>query len=677
MAATRKELEAALEGSGQGHILAHYDALTPAQKEVLSNQILNSGIPFTQMNHVLKDSLAQLAAANAPASVGSAAALGEAISPPTPEVLFDTTKLSAQETYRLEARGLVEVVAQGAAAVLLLAGGSGTRLGFNAPKGTYVCSELHGRRSLFQWHCEKVLKVERLAAAAMAAELQRRRSAGAGEPLQRTSPPSSSAGSNGPASVLSGSNGVTNAAASPSKGSKAGGCHIQVLVMTSEENHKQTKDFFQLNDFFGLREEQLYFFKQPSLPCYDEATGRILMKSDHELCLSPGGNGGVYASLAAPYSGSPVAASAAESMSCSSRELLRLVGTEPPLLSERPAALTPHQRTPSSSQAAAAAPRSLLETLRDHGVQYVQIFSVDNLLARIADPILYGYAKESHAQVVVKSTPKASATEPVGVFARRGGRWGVVEYTEIGAARAAETTAAGPHGAPVLTYNCANIAIHNCTLDFLERAARTMERGPVYHAARKTIETRDGPRPAVKLEAFLFDLFHLADEGGFRIMQVCRRKEFAPIKNAVRQSAADNPATAAQLLRALHTRWVEHYLATRAFNSSCGRGDTPPEECSCSSLSRHQAGEGGLPHARSTSSFGTPVLAEATADSRRVAALEVLRERAKEVEVSPLVSYEGEGLAAYEGFLIEQLCEGTEEVVCVEEDSYRQSLSKV
>lgn len=530
----KSELQAVLAGSGQEHILGAYDVLNPDERKELAKEITSSGLDFKHLNVVLKESLALLDSATAQATT---------IEPPPASALFDVNALRHSQPdllRQIRLKGL-EAVAQGKTAVLLLAGGSGTRLGVTIPKGLFTCERLRESKSLFEVHCEKVVRIQQLASEAF---------------------PATPSGK------------------------------ITVLVMTSEQNDTETREFFAAHMFFGLDAGQVHFFRQSSLPCYDEATGRILMASPYNMCMAPGGNGGVYQCLA---------------------------------------------------QAQDGATETVLDMLKRTGVEYVQTFNVDNLLARIADPLFYGYAITEGAHVTVKTTPKVGPDERVGVFARTDGQWGVVEYTEIGPERAAERDPATGE----LRYNCGNIACHLLTVEFLALAAGKMRTTTLYHAARKKLPTIDGPKMAVKLEAFIFDMFRYcgelprkknavaaaddaaaapnADDQGFRIMQVDRSEEFAPIKNAD-GAATDTPTTAAKLVLTLHTRWAEELLSS------------PPAS---------------HPHAKST-------------PEQCAAALEKLRSGARLVEISPLASAQGEALEPYLDFLVDQLLHGTHEIVLVE-----------
>jgi UDP-N-acetylglucosamine/UDP-N-acetylgalactosamine diphosphorylase len=135
----------------------------------------------------------------------------------------------------------VDALAAGEVSVILVAGGSGTRLGFEGPKGTFPIGPVSSA-SLFQIHAEKVVALGR-----------------------------------------------------------RHGRTIPLYIMTSPENHEATVAFFEANGRFGL--EHVRFFVQGQMPAVDRATGRVLLASKDHIALSPDGHGGTLAALAAPGPG--------------------------------------------------------------------------------------------------------------------------------------------------------------------------------------------------------------------------------------------------------------------------------------------------------------------------------------------------------------------------------------
>ncbi len=128
------------------------------------------------------------------------------------------------------------LLAAGRVACVLVAGGQGSRLGVEAPKGTVAVSPVR-HKSLFQLHAERILAVSRRYGAA-----------------------------------------------------------LPLFVMTSRANDDQTRSFFEQRAFFGLDPEQVHFFMQGELPSLTPAGGFILAR-DGGLFMNPDGHGGTLSAL--------------------------------------------------------------------------------------------------------------------------------------------------------------------------------------------------------------------------------------------------------------------------------------------------------------------------------------------------------------------------------------------
>jgi UDP-N-acetylglucosamine/UDP-N-acetylgalactosamine diphosphorylase len=140
------------------------------------------------------------------------------------------------------------------------------------------------------------------------------------------------------------------------------------------------------------------------------------------------------------------------------------------------------------------------------------------------------------------------------VFARVGGRIGVVEYTEIAPAQRDARNARGE-----LVYDAGNLAVHTFEVDFVRRVAKEADRWLPWHASQKKIPTiaddgsplaPDAPN-GYKLERFVFDALPAADS-------VClveaSRDEASPIKNA---TGSESPTTARRALSRRYRHWIE------------------------------------------------------------------------------------------------------------------------
>jgi UDP-N-acetylglucosamine/UDP-N-acetylgalactosamine diphosphorylase len=140
------------------------------------------------------------------------------------------------ERAELEDIGL-DALDQGRMAYLVVAGGQGTRLGFDQPKGMFPIGPI-SKKTLFQLHAEKIL------------ELHRRWEV-----------------------------------------------RIPFLVMTSPATDEATRAFFKRRNYFRLPPQDVWFFCQGTMPAVDLETGRLLLEESGRLCLSPNGHGGTITAL--------------------------------------------------------------------------------------------------------------------------------------------------------------------------------------------------------------------------------------------------------------------------------------------------------------------------------------------------------------------------------------------
>ncbi|KZV70993.1 nucleotide-diphospho-sugar transferase [Peniophora sp. CONT] len=277
-------------------------------------------------------------------------------------------------------------------------------------------------------------------------------------------------------------------------------------IMTSGPTRKDTEAFFKQNGYFGLKSENIIFFEQGTLPCLT-MDGKVILDAPSHVAVAPDGNGGVYAALRAPLA-------------------------------------------PGSS-------RTVLSDLESRGISYVHAYGVDNCLVRVADPVFFGYCISKQADCAAKVVPKAHAHESVGVIARRGDKFTVVEYSEISKEQAELKDEQGE-----LAFRAANIVNHFYTTDFLKRV-NSFEDNLAFHIARKKIphvELSSGKnvKPTtpngMKLELFVFDVFPFTER--FGVLEVTRKDEFSPLKNAP-GTGSDDPETSRRDLLAQHRRWIE------------------------------------------------------------------------------------------------------------------------
>lgn len=206
-----------LEAHGQQHLLRFYDELSPAQQTALVEQIASMDFDFI-------DRLIKTYVQHAPAEVPGK------IEPP--QVIPAKTSDLASQAQRAAAMGLGnQLIGAGKVGAFVVAGGQGTRLGYEGPKGCLEATAV-AKKPLFQVFAEQILAA-----------------------------------------------------------SKRFNVSIPWYVMTSPVNDVATRAFFRHHRFFGLNPKDVFFLVQGTMPAFD-LSGRILMASKAELSLSPNGHGG-------------------------------------------------------------------------------------------------------------------------------------------------------------------------------------------------------------------------------------------------------------------------------------------------------------------------------------------------------------------------------------------------
>jgi UDP-N-acetylglucosamine/UDP-N-acetylgalactosamine diphosphorylase len=330
-----------------------------------------------------------------------------------------------------------EALARGELAVLLVAGGQGTRLGFDKPKGVFPIGPV-SNKTLFQVHADKVFALARRY----------------GKP-------------------------------------------VPFLVMTSPATHADTEAYFAEQNHFGLGRENVYFFRQGTMPAVDIVTGRLLLEAPGVLFSSPNGHGGTLTALS-------------ES--------------------------------------------GVLDEIAGRGIRHVFYFQVDNPLVKIGDPAFLGKHIAVRSEASSKAIAKAYAKEKMGVLALIDGRCGIVEYSDLPSELAELTDTRAQ-----LVYRAGSPAIHLFDLAFLRRVTQGATRLPFHIARKKVPHVDEAGRPvnpatenALKFEMFVFDALPMADR--WLVMESPREEEFSPVKNA---DGVDSPATARQAMSNQGGRWLE------------------------------------------------------------------------------------------------------------------------
>ncbi len=146
-------------------------------------------------------------------------------------------KLTTKEYKKIYAVGK-EIIQSNQLAVVTMAGGQGTRLGHNGPKGTFLLNVKPEPKSLFQIIVEDLLHAK-----------------------------------------------------------EEYGVYINWYIMTSNENNKMTKNFLEEHNYFGYPAENIKIFIQGDLPLLDEQ-GKLIVNSDYEIKVASDGNGCIYKAIA-------------------------------------------------------------------------------------------------------------------------------------------------------------------------------------------------------------------------------------------------------------------------------------------------------------------------------------------------------------------------------------------
>lgn len=393
-----------LHRAGQEHVLAYYEELTKEQKELLLSQIEDTdfGVLASVKDHKG----------------------GTARGKITPLAAMELPQIEAEHE-KYKEKGL-EAIRKGKVGAVLLAGGMGTRLGSDHPKGMYnigITKDVY----IFQRLIENLLDVVKEAEA-----------------------------------------------------------YVPLYVMTSDKNHEDTTAFLKEHDYFGYPEEYITFFMQEMAPACDYE-GKVYLEEKWKLSTSPNGNGGWYSSM---YKWGIAQKAIAD------------------------------------------------------GVEWLNVFAVDNVLQRIADPCFVGAVIERGCACGSKVVRKCAPDEKVGVMCLEDGRPSIVEYYEL---TEELMDAKDEKGDPA--YNFGVILNYLFKVSDLEKIR---EKKLPLHVVEKKIPYLDKQGNKVKptepngykFEQLVLDMIHELDS--CLPFEVDRRKEFAPIKNA---TGVDSVESARQLCK--------------------------------------------------------------------------------------------------------------------------------
>lgn len=264
---------------------------------------------------------------------------------------------------------------------------------------------------------------------------------------------------------------------------------VPLYIMTSDKNDEQTRAFFEEHAYFGYDPAYIRFFVQEMVPAVD-FEGNVLIESNDSLAMSPNGNGGWFKSLVKA---------------------------------------------------------GLDRDLEEKGVEWLNVFAVDNVLQQIADPVFVGATIASGCVSGAKVVRKTNPYERVGALCLEDGKPSIVEYYEL-----------TPEMAEAVNENGSLLYGFGVILNYLFRLDKLLEiesRQLPLHIVEKKVPYLDEngvlQKPetpnAYKFETLILDMIYMMDN--CLPFEVVREKEFAPVKNA---TGVDSVESARELLQKNH-----------------------------------------------------------------------------------------------------------------------------
>lgn len=209
-----------------------------------------------------------------------------------------------------------------------------------------------------------------------------------------------------------------------------------------------------------------------------------------------------------------------------------------------------------------------VQDMEKRGIKHIHAYCVDNCLVKVADPTFIGFSAEKDVDIATKVVRKRNAKESVGLILQKNGKPDVVEYSEIDAQTA---EAKDPKDGNLLKFRAANIVNHYYSFRFLQSIPDWAYKLP-HHVAKKKIpsipvDSKDGQQVkpdkpnGIKLEQFVFDCFPFLSMDKFACMEVKREDEFSPLKNAP-GTGEDDPGTSRKDIMQQGRRFLEEAGAT-------------------------------------------------------------------------------------------------------------------
>ena len=402
----KEEAESILKKYNQEHLLKFYDELSEEEKKSLLEQIEN--IDFQLVQDLYNLTKTEVDFSNQKIE---------------PMEHIDESKLKDEEIEKYKKIG-EEIIRNNQLAVVTMAGGQGTRLGHDGPKGTYDLG-LESHECIFELLCDNLKRAKE---------------------KYRVSVP--------------------------------------WYIMTSRENDNETKKFFEEKNYFNYGKENIKFFKQGELPMISE-DGKVLLSEKGKIKEAADGHGGVFEALYKNH---------------------------------------------------------MYEDMKNKNIKMIFISGVDNVLAKLVDPVFIGITIANNKESAGKSVVKAYAEEKVGVYCKKNDKIGIIEYSEITPKMAAAIDENGE-----FLYGESNILCNLFDIKVLERISTNKL---PYHIAHKKANYIDesgkevvAEKPnAYKFESFMFDAFEGLEN--MLLLRVKREDEFAPVKN---KDGVDSPETARKL----------------------------------------------------------------------------------------------------------------------------------
>lgn len=230
----KEELLSVLSPWGQEHLLQFWDELSEEQRSALSREIRE--LDFAALANLYKnrDCVLDLKPFQERAKDPPSYKFGS-LSEGRPE---DSAKIKISKSDAIAAGN--QALAEGKYAVVIVAGGQGTRLGFPHPKGMYPIGPVSGA-TLFRIHLEKILA-----------------------------------------------------------SSFKCGAMIPLCIMTSPATHTETYEYLEKNNWFGISKNDRFLFSQGTMPAVSSDHGKVLLSSKSSIALTPDGHGGMLAALNRP-----------------------------------------------------------------------------------------------------------------------------------------------------------------------------------------------------------------------------------------------------------------------------------------------------------------------------------------------------------------------------------------